>query len=170
MIEHLKGVLYWSREHNSKFEVNKFTLIDFTRSRTHEKPPLTIQNAASQPSEHHRFLGLIVDHELTWKHHVAHAIAKGTGYVLQLRRLSRPTNGVSVQRGSIGVAEWLAKVQQIAALSITGAMRNAVTDILNAHANLLPTETFANSHLKQVLSAQEAGNCPRFGVDWEDTF
>lgn len=42
------------------------------------------------------------------------------------------------QRGSIGIAKRLAKVQRIAALSITGAMRTTATDVLNNHANLLP--------------------------------
>lgn len=41
------------------------------------------------------------------------------------------------QRGSIGIAKWLATVQRIAALSITGAMRTTATDNLNIHANLL---------------------------------
>jgi len=43
------------------------------------------------------------------------------------------------QRGSMGVAEKLAKIQRIATLGITGAMRTTATDTLDAHANLLPT-------------------------------
>jgi hypothetical protein len=97
MMERPNGALQWSRDHNSKFEVNKFALIDFTRSRTKARPPLTIQDTIIKPTEHHRFLGLVVDQELTWKFQAGHAIAKGTEYVLQLRRLSRPSNGVSAK-------------------------------------------------------------------------
>jgi ribonuclease HI len=173
MVERPKGALQWSREHNSKFKVNKFALIDFTHSRTREPPLLVIQNTTILPTEHHQFLGLIVDQELDWKLHSAQAIAKGMKYVLQIWHLSRPTNGISVklmrqlyitvaipkftygadiwfcpiykedsnvlQRGSMGIANHLAKVKHIAMLSITGAMRSTATDTLNAHANLLPT-------------------------------
>jgi hypothetical protein len=97
MMERPNGALQWSRDHNSKFEVNKFALIDFTRSRTKARPPLTIQDTIIKPTEHHHFLGLVVDQELTWKFQAGHAIAKGTEYVLQLRRLSRPSNGVSAK-------------------------------------------------------------------------
>lgn len=36
MLEREGGGYQWSREHNSKFETNKFALIDFTRSKTKE--------------------------------------------------------------------------------------------------------------------------------------
>jgi ribonuclease HI len=166
------GTMQWATDHNSRFKVNKFALIDFTRSKTRQWLPLIIQNTTILPTEHHRFLGLIVDQELTWKHHVGYTIAKGTEYVLQLCRLSHPANGipaklmrrlyltvavpkftygadiwfrpiyndnsVKLQRGSIGVAGKLAKIQRIAAICITGAMKTTATDILDAHANLLP--------------------------------
>jgi hypothetical protein len=88
------GAMQWATDHNSRFEVNKFALIDFTCSKTHQRLPLIIQNTTILPTEHHHFLGLIVDQKLTWKHHVGYTIAKGTEYVLQLHRLSRPANGI----------------------------------------------------------------------------
>jgi len=84
MMEHPNGAFQWSREHNSKFEVSKFTLMDFSRNQLRERPTLTIQSTQIKPAEHHRFLGILVDHELTWKKHAGIAIAKGTEYVLQL--------------------------------------------------------------------------------------
>lgn len=84
MMERPNGALQWSREHNSRFEVNKFVLIDFTHSKMRTRPPLIIQNTTIHPSEHHHFLGLLVDQELTWKFHTGHTIAKGTEYVLRL--------------------------------------------------------------------------------------
>jgi len=97
MMERPNGALQWSRDHNSKFEVNKFALIDFTHSRTKARPPLTIQDTIIKPTEHHHFLGLVVNQELTWKFQAGHTITKGTEYVLQLHRLSRPSNGVSAK-------------------------------------------------------------------------
>jgi ribonuclease HI len=49
-------------------------------------------------------------------------------------------NADTPQRGSIGVVKRLKRVQRIAALSITGAMRTTATDTLEAHAKLLPLE------------------------------
>jgi len=180
MMERPNGALQWSKDHNSKFEVNKFALLDFTRNKLRHRPNLIIGNTPIKPAEHHRFLGLIVDHELTWKKHTGYAIAKGTEYVLQLRRLSRVAGGISTQlmrklyltvavpkftygagiwfrptfmegadnshRGSIGVAKRLAKVQRIAAITITGAMRTSPSDALDAHAFLLPTPLLLQKH------------------------
>jgi hypothetical protein len=42
--------------------------------------------------------------------------------------------------GSIGLTTQLAKVQCMGTLAITGALRSTATDILDLHANLLPTE------------------------------
>ena len=85
MMERPGGALQWSTEHNSKFEVSKFALMDFSRNRLRKRPTLKIQNTQIKPAEHFRFLGIMVDHELTWKTHTGRAIAKGTEYVLQLR-------------------------------------------------------------------------------------
>ena len=165
MMEHPNGAMQWSIDHNSKFEVNKFALVDFSRNKTRNRPTLTIRNTQIKPAEHHRFLGLIVDQELTWKKHAGHAIAKGTEYVLQLRRLSRAAGGVPANlmrklftygagiwfrptymegtnqrhRGSIGTAKRLASIQRMANVSILGAMRTTATDTLDAHTLLLPT-------------------------------
>lgn len=113
-----------------------------------------------------------MDQELRWKPQVDNAIARGTAYVFQLRRLSSTAKGIplqlmrqlyqaiavpkmlyaadlwfspvyregtdKLQRGSVGVAKHISSVQRIAALAITGALRSTATDILEAHANLLP--------------------------------
>ena len=47
-------------------------------------------------------------------------------------------------KGSIGFVSKLAKVQRMAALHITGAMRSTVNDILDAHADLLPFPLLVN--------------------------
>lgn len=94
MLERQDGGYEWSKTHNSNFETSKFALIDFTRSKTKERRPITIRNTSIQPSHHHRFLSVIMDQELTWKEHAAYAVGKGTEYILQLRRLSRTSMGI----------------------------------------------------------------------------
>jgi hypothetical protein len=44
----------------------------------------------------------------------------------------------TLQRGSLGVAKKLTSIQHITAITMTGAMRGMATDVLEAHANLLP--------------------------------
>ena len=97
MLNRQGGGFEWSQTHNSRFEPNKFALIDFTRSKTKERRPIDLRNATIQPSHHHRFLGVILDQELTWKEHAAYAVGKGTEYVLQLRRLSRTSTGIPMK-------------------------------------------------------------------------
>lgn len=46
----------------------------------------------------------------------------------------------NTQRGSIGIAKRISTVQCMAAIVITGAMQTTTTDILEAHANLLPIQ------------------------------
>jgi hypothetical protein len=94
MLERDRGALQWSRDHNSRFETSKFALMDFTRSKTKERRLINLDGTITQPSHHTRFLGIIVDQELTWREHATYAIAKGTEYVLQLRRLSRTSMGI----------------------------------------------------------------------------
>jgi hypothetical protein len=55
------------------------------------------------------------------------------------RLIFRRGSNVNVtQRGSKGIVKKLTSMQRIAALSITSAMRTSPTDVLEAHANLLP--------------------------------
>jgi hypothetical protein len=48
--------------------------------------------------------------------------------------------------GSVGAAAKLAKVQRMASIHITGAMRTTANDILDAHANLLPIDLLIDKH------------------------
>jgi hypothetical protein len=104
--------------------------------------------------------------------HIGSIIAVGRDWVLQFRRLSKPTGGMSFHNmrhlylsiaipkmlyaadvwftpirksqsgkkatGSVGFATKMAKVQRVAALSITGALRSTPSDLLDAHADLMP--------------------------------
>jgi ribonuclease HI len=94
MLERAGGGYDWALAHNSKFETSKFALIDFSMNSVKDRPPLLTRGTTITPSETHKFLGVILDQALRWKAHVAYAIAKGTAYVLQLRRISSTSTGV----------------------------------------------------------------------------
>lgn len=185
MLERPGGGYDWAGAHNSKFETSKFALVDFSMNATKERPPLVTRGTTITPTATHRFLGVILDQALRWNAHIAYALAKGTAYVFQLRRLSSTSTGIPLslmrqlylavalpkmlyavdlwyrplfvgdtdtfQHGSIGVVRRLRRVQRIAALSITGAMRTTATDTVEVHAKLLPLE-----HRLQNLSYQAA--------------
>ncbi|KIK13673.1 hypothetical protein PISMIDRAFT_17820 [Pisolithus microcarpus 441] len=97
MMERENGAYDWSTKHNSRFETNKFALMDFTQSRSRQRVPITLRGVRIDPSPTHRFLGVMVDHELRWKSHAAHAIAKGTRHAMMLRRLSSTTWGIPLK-------------------------------------------------------------------------
>ena len=101
MMMRTNGTYKWLRNHNSFFETDKLQLIDFTRKRekdqsrkgkTHPetRQPLKVANGIISPSPTHKLLRLILNQELRFKPHMAHAIAKGTDWTLQLRRLPKP--------------------------------------------------------------------------------
>ena len=86
MLEQAGGGFEWSHNHNSKFETNKFVLIDFTRTILKDKEclPMDIQGTVIKPTPIHKFLRVIIDERLSWRQHIAYAIRKGTAYTLQL--------------------------------------------------------------------------------------
>ncbi|KAF8581763.1 hypothetical protein K439DRAFT_1353068, partial [Ramaria rubella] len=102
-------------------------------------------------------------------------VARGTDWVLQLRRLAksnhgmplchirkvynavavprilyptdvfcRPIRKVSGKRHLTGSVGFVARVQRMATLSITGTMRSTATDFLDAHADLKPVMLLRN--------------------------
>ena len=94
MLTRSGGGFNWSKDHNSRFEASKFALMDFTMSKTKQRPQMIIRGATIKPAPSHKFLGVIVDQELRWKEHTAYAIAKGASYAMLLRRLSSSSHGI----------------------------------------------------------------------------
>ncbi|CDO74895.1 hypothetical protein BN946_scf184988.g2 [Trametes cinnabarina] len=169
------GVLDWSRAHNSGFSLDKFGLINCKSQpkRIGLGPPLTLSDGTVvHPSDHHRFLGVLMDQGLRFKQHVASVYAKGSRLVAQVRRLATARNGLALPivrrlylavvipslmyaadtfltpvrtlpghtraHGTVGHVRRLAIVQRQALLAMTGALRTAPTDALEAHAKVLP--------------------------------
>jgi ribonuclease HI len=88
------GANEWSRTHNSRFELSKLVLVDFTRSRSTRRPPLTLQDTTLIPQQTHKFLGVLMDQELRWNHQADYALGKATKWTLAFRRLARPSTGI----------------------------------------------------------------------------
>ena len=189
MMERPKGGTHWSATHNSHFEPDKLQLVDFTRKREPPmqpgqrtvpllRPPLKLGTQTIKPVQSYKYLGVILDQELRFKEHTNYTLAKGTTWVNQFWRLSRPTVGmpprfarqlykaIAVPRmlyaadifltpitrnpgqgrvtRSVGHIAKLARVQRTVALHITGAMRTTATDMIDAHAKLLPFHILVN--------------------------
>ena len=94
LMERQGGGYEWSADHNSRFETNKFALMDFSLNRTKPRPSLVLRGVTIKSSPTHKFLGVVLDNELRWKAQAANATAKGAGYTMLLRRLSATSWGV----------------------------------------------------------------------------
>jgi hypothetical protein len=96
MLERAGGGFDWSRDHNSKFETNKFALIDLTHTNPKEEDrlPMNIRGTVIKPSPAHKFLRVIIDKRLSWRQHITYAIGKGTAYVFQLCHLTITSKGL----------------------------------------------------------------------------
>ncbi|KAI6006914.1 hypothetical protein EDD15DRAFT_2121178, partial [Pisolithus albus] len=57
-------------------------------------PPLKLHNTLILPSHSHKFLGVVIDQSLRWNVHTAHALAKGTAYVMQISHISSANKGL----------------------------------------------------------------------------
>ncbi|PIL37604.1 hypothetical protein GSI_01298 [Ganoderma sinense ZZ0214-1] len=167
------GASEWSATHNSHFSLDKFGLLNMTRKASDALGPhLCLGDTTIEPSSHHRFLGVLVDHRLRFHQHIAAALGKGMIWVTALRRLARSQYGLAPAlirrlylavaipsmlyavdtfispiskpdgarrcRGSVGAVRKLGRVHREAVILITGAMRTTATDIMTAHADVLP--------------------------------
>jgi len=67
------GAIEWTKKHNSHFEFSKLVLIDFAHSRRPaERPPLTLPNIIINPSKSMKYLGIMLDQNLSWKEQLAY--------------------------------------------------------------------------------------------------
>ena len=126
-----------------------------------------MHNLTIKATKCHKFLGMFLDQELCFKTHATYAIKKGMTWVDQFQCAACPSKGLSARhmrrfyqavaiprmlyaadvflippqkrkRGTKGIVTQLARVQHHATIHITGALRTTPTDLLDAHADLLP--------------------------------
>ena len=102
------GIYDWSKAHNSPLEHTKLALIDFAhRNNKKERTNLVLPNITLSPSSSTKYLGIIINQHLNWKAQHAYVIDKGTKWASQIRRVARPSWGITpkyARRLYIGVA------------------------------------------------------------------
>jgi ribonuclease HI len=90
------GVEDWSKTHSSPLEYSKLVLINFAHSsKSKENPALHLPSRIVQPANSAKYLGVYFDRNLNWKVHQAYTVEKGMKWAAQIRRLTRPTWGVT---------------------------------------------------------------------------
>ena len=102
------GGLQWSIDHNSKFEVTKSAVLHLSRKTAPDpdsengriplpKPELRLEGQRVQEVESYKYLGIQVDANLRWKEQAQRATANATKWILQFRRLTKPSTGVKAK-------------------------------------------------------------------------
>jgi hypothetical protein len=90
------GIHDWSKTHNSPLEHSKLALIDFAhRNKVAERPTLPLPTTSLTPTNSTKYLGIIIDQHLNWKAQHAYAIEKGSKWASQIRRIARPSWGIT---------------------------------------------------------------------------
>jgi ribonuclease HI len=107
MMEKEDGGLQWSMLHNSQFEISKSAVLHATRKTETDpadgtkgppyKPPLVIDGLTIQEVEVYKYLGIQIDNQLRWKEQTQRAVANATKWLLQYRRLTRPSTGTGAR-------------------------------------------------------------------------
>ena len=100
------GGIAWSVSHNSKFEINKSAVLHLSRQTRKDpehverriplpRPPLIVNNQTIVEVQSYKYLGVLIDTQLRWKEQAHRAVANATKWLLQYRRLTRPSTGTS---------------------------------------------------------------------------
>jgi hypothetical protein len=98
MMTRVKGVIEWSKSHNSPLEYSKLMLMDFAhQNSTKPHPHLTLLNKTIKPTTSTKYLGVIFDQHLKWMTQHAYVTEKGSKWSAQICRATRPSWGVTPQ-------------------------------------------------------------------------
>jgi ribonuclease HI/endonuclease/exonuclease/phosphatase family metal-dependent hydrolase len=100
-----EGGITWSKEHNSKFEASKSAIMHATRrifqnegrNAPVEKPVMKLAGHVIKEVDTYKYLGIIIDSKLLWNEQEQRTIANATKWLLQYRRLTKPSTGVSAR-------------------------------------------------------------------------
>ena len=90
------GMIEWSRTHNSSIEYSKLALIEFAHPGVKKpRPPLVLPSITIEPTLSAKYLGIMLDQNLNWAHQLAQVRGKGSTWTAQIKRLTRPTWGLT---------------------------------------------------------------------------
>lgn len=177
----LDSVMQWSQNWGLGLSSTKTKAMIFTRRRRYPKPSLSLNGSPLSFVTSYRFLGIIVDHKLTWKNHIYSlrdrcqkdlrilTIVSACGWgadFLTLRKLY-----ISLVRSKLDYASFLFssspptyckvldRVQYAAARIMLGVLRCSPTDALEAEADLMPLairrKLLLVQYVTRVLSVPE---------------
>ena len=159
----------WARDNKLTFSAEKTKCMIFTRKHRYEKPRLHIEGQPLEYVESFRYLGVILDRKLNWTEHVETQCEKAKKNLMVCRRLVGKSWGLSprtnawvytaivrplITYGSIAwvsclrsnkVRKLLCKVQRLACVMITSAMRSTPTAGMEILLGFPPLETFTKS-------------------------
>ena len=91
-----EGVETWSNTHSSPLEYSKLALINFGhKHKDLGDPTLRLPQRTIPPANSTKYLGVYIDRNLNWKTQQAYATEKGAKWTAQIRRLTRPTWGIT---------------------------------------------------------------------------
>ncbi|QRV94576.1 Reverse transcriptase from transposon X-element protein [Ceratobasidium sp. AG-Ba] len=95
MMDRPGGMREWATSHTCEHEYEKTALIGFSRRSNETRLSISIAGTVIRPTGSHKFLGVIFDEQLRWKEQAAKAVATGTAWVGQMRRVARINHGFS---------------------------------------------------------------------------
>ena len=91
-----KGVIDWSKSHNSPLEYSKLALIDFAhQNSTKPRSQLHLPHRTVDPAASAKYLGVYFDQNLNWSTQLAHVTEKGSKWAAQIKRAARPSWGIT---------------------------------------------------------------------------
>ena len=162
----LNYTLTWCRREGLNVNPSKTTLVIFTRRRQVNIKAPSLDGVELTFSTQVKYLGIILDNKLNWNNHLEHVVNKATSAFWACRRAIGKKWGLRPRiihwiylmvirpKVSYGSLIWwpktniksaqrtLAKLQRLATVSITGAMRSTPTMALDALMHLLPLHQF----------------------------
>lgn len=177
----LNCTLSWCEQQGLTINPNKTVIIPFTNRRKHDLRPPTLKGTQLTFSKEVKYLGVILYQKLNWNAHLDYAIKKATTAIWACNRMFGKTWGlkprlalwsyVTIARPRVTYASivwWpktqqvtcqakLNKLQRLACLSVTSAMKTTPTAAMEAMLYILPLHL----HVRQeaVLGALRLKRC-----------
>jgi len=161
-----KHLLKWGTHYGAIFDTHKSHYITFTHNKQKISPlPLALGDSLLPPEPCVKWLGVWLDHKLSFKTHAQAAVRKGQGALMKLASLAKTTHGIPIDRfrqlitslvhsrTDYGALAWhtfgkqtsgvtrLQKIDRLAQRIALGAFRTTPASFLLHDSNSLPTLT-----------------------------
>ncbi|KAJ6437917.1 reverse transcriptase [Purpureocillium lavendulum] len=122
----------WEKRSGATFEVDKTTIVHFTRGTARNDVSFWIKGTEVKPKASAKILGVIMDSGLRYQEHMARAAQKGLTAAMNLRRLKLLSPRVARQLFMATVAP----AMDYASNAITGSFQTVATAVAEAEAGI----------------------------------